>query len=105
MIRRPPRSTLFPYTTLFRSLVPLGVRVAATGWLVGRDGSGIGFFVVRETDLHVVSGDLLQKRPLHRAVRAAATRCRLREYENRRECAIGESKFVFCCRLFLVYTL
>src|SRR5256885_12765646 len=30
MIRRPPRSTLFPYTTLFRSLVPrvgLGVRV------------------------------------------------------------------------------
>src|SRR2546427_3027321 len=25
MIRRPPRSTLFPYTTLFRSLVGLGV--------------------------------------------------------------------------------
>src|SRR3712207_8707085 len=26
MIRRPPRSTLFPYTTLFRSSVPLGQR-------------------------------------------------------------------------------
>src|SRR3712207_9003397 len=25
MIRRPPRSTLFPYTTLFRSLVPVPV--------------------------------------------------------------------------------
>src|SRR3712207_8022461 len=25
MIRRPPRSTLFPYTTLFRSLGPTGV--------------------------------------------------------------------------------
>src|SRR3989441_13235528 len=25
MIRRPPRSTLFPYTTLFRSLVPAAV--------------------------------------------------------------------------------
>src|SRR3712207_9002285 len=25
MIRRPPRSTLFPYTTLFRSGPPLGV--------------------------------------------------------------------------------
>src|SRR3712207_7256241 len=25
MIRRPPRSTLFPYTTLFRSLVGLGL--------------------------------------------------------------------------------
>src|SRR3712207_8875257 len=29
MIRRPPRSTLFPYTTLFRSPHPLGQRVAA----------------------------------------------------------------------------
>src|SRR3989449_10628342 len=30
MIRRPPRSTLFPYTTLFRSLVPRPpARVAA----------------------------------------------------------------------------
>src|SRR3712207_7885828 len=34
MIRRPPRSTLFPYTTLFRSLEPaqqlgVGVEVAA----------------------------------------------------------------------------
>src|SRR2546425_6045887 len=28
MIRRPPRSTLFPYTTLFRSLTLLGV-----GWV------------------------------------------------------------------------
>src|SRR2546429_6647498 len=25
MIRRPPRSTLFPYTTLFRSLAPRGL--------------------------------------------------------------------------------
>src|SRR3712207_7340930 len=25
MIRRPPRSTLFPYTTLFRSLIMLGL--------------------------------------------------------------------------------
>src|SRR3712207_7804384 len=28
MIRRPPRSTLFPYTTLFRSCVKAGI----TGW-------------------------------------------------------------------------
>src|SRR3712207_8018821 len=32
MIRRPPRSTLFPYTTLFRSLSPTGqVKVADFG--------------------------------------------------------------------------
>src|SRR3712207_8864230 len=29
MIRRPPRSTLFPYTTLFRSLVKAGANVTA----------------------------------------------------------------------------
>src|SRR3712207_7461122 len=29
MIRRPPRSTLFPYTTLFRSLQPVVLLVAA----------------------------------------------------------------------------
>src|SRR3712207_9038060 len=31
MIRRPPRSTLFPYTTLFRSLEVLGRRRLAVG--------------------------------------------------------------------------
>src|SRR3989442_2578192 len=31
MIRRPPRSTLFPYTTLFRS--PLMLPLAAEGWV------------------------------------------------------------------------
>src|SRR5258707_11390049 len=30
MIRRPPRSTLFPYTTLFRSLAARGIRRHAT---------------------------------------------------------------------------
>src|SRR5256885_6387834 len=31
MIRRPPRSTLFPYTTLFRSLDRLGERALRAG--------------------------------------------------------------------------
>src|SRR3712207_8565014 len=31
MIRRPPRSTLFPYTTLFRSLPALKTRKALAG--------------------------------------------------------------------------
>src|SRR3989442_8372951 len=30
MIRRPPRSTLFPYTTLFRSRPPAGVRLVVS---------------------------------------------------------------------------
>src|SRR5256885_9865164 len=31
MIRRPPRSTLFPYTTLFRSLVLLDLAIGGLG--------------------------------------------------------------------------
>src|SRR3712207_7926087 len=31
MIRRPPRSTLFPYTTLFRSLVAATITAAGVG--------------------------------------------------------------------------
>src|SRR3989441_2106054 len=37
MIRRPPRSTLFPYTTLFRSQ-PVGHRGAGRRWVVQRPG-------------------------------------------------------------------
>src|SRR5687767_15447851 len=33
MIRRPPRSTLFPYTTLFRSARPRRARRAAGCWV------------------------------------------------------------------------
>src|SRR2546427_12028772 len=37
MIRRPPRSTLFPYTTLFRSPLPLPGEIPSfrSGWPVG----------------------------------------------------------------------
>src|SRR3712207_8491703 len=57
MIRRPPRSTLFPYTTLFRSpaVVSIEVRVGqagATGSGVVIEG-GEGYIV---TNNHVVSG-------------------------------------------------
>src|SRR5258706_6462357 len=34
MVRRPPRSTLFPYTTLFRSIVCTITNVRETGTLV-----------------------------------------------------------------------
>src|SRR2546426_5383561 len=36
MIRRPPRSTLFPYTTLFRSLVVAGPGAGKTFCLIAR---------------------------------------------------------------------
>src|SRR2546429_6006344 len=36
MIRRPPRSTLFPYTTLFRSLLVAVAAIVSTGTALGR---------------------------------------------------------------------
>src|SRR5256885_2496872 len=42
MIRRPPRSTLFPYTTLFRSSVAAGDANAFQSEVEGEDGLGAG---------------------------------------------------------------
>src|SRR5688572_31355457 len=65
MIRRPPRSTLFPYTTLFRSagFIELGLRTYAEGcesspvpfiegWYVDADarGTGLGAALVRSAE-------------------------------------------------------
>src|SRR5258708_18095683 len=52
MIRRPPRSTLFPYTTLFRSEVDLPDFVADAGSAIlsaGQRAIYRGFFKVRTT--------------------------------------------------------
>src|SRR5260370_32955789 len=83
MIRRPPRSTLFPYTTLFRSLWSAGNRVPAVLWCVsggaapplGTVGVTGGFLVrgawcsspqlvvghVRRVAVHVLEGDLRER--------------------------------------------
>src|SRR2546429_9854690 len=43
MIRRPPRSTLFPYTTLFRSRRPCGTRLAPhVVGIIGPGRAGVG---------------------------------------------------------------
>src|SRR5437879_10429622 len=44
MIRRPPRSTLFPYTTLFRSVfAPFFALIYVKGYEKGKPGLGQGF--------------------------------------------------------------
>src|SRR2546422_5868650 len=66
MIRRPPRSTLFPYTTLFRSLHGEGDRVGAGAGGVGA-GGGQGVRSEEHTSelqsrLHLVCRLLLEKK-------------------------------------------
>src|SRR5262245_64550011 len=41
MTRRPPRSTLFPYTTLFRSRAPVGLALRRREAAVLPDGGGL----------------------------------------------------------------
>src|SRR2546429_7114331 len=88
MIRRPPRSTLFPYTTLFRSVdlpapVVLAVGVESSGSQIGIRVAGVhgaGFRSEEHTSelqsrLHLVCRLLLEKKNildyfLHRIDRA-----------------------------------
>src|SRR2546429_6992414 len=70
MIRRPPRSTLFPYTTLFRSVIDLAGRLLLPGFIDAHTHFGnaaawtfrIGLYDEREMD------DVLER------IRAAAAR-------------------------------
>src|SRR3989475_1940476 len=52
MIRRPPRSTLFPYTTLFRSFIALWLVAAGINMWVGV--SKAGYSVAEEAPIFLV---------------------------------------------------
>src|SRR5437899_9567019 len=70
MLRQPPRSTLFPYTTLFRSLCGLALAppLAAQDWF--RTGTGLGVEKARSEEhtselqslRHLVCRLLLEKK-------------------------------------------
>src|SRR3712207_8641566 len=59
MIRRPPRSTLFPYTTLFRSrLIPPDGRSG--------QGQGLGRIGPADHEIDLVEAGILEIGPAHR---------------------------------------
>src|SRR2546429_4597382 len=68
MIRRPPRSTLFPYTTLFRSLLQQGKAIGCFGLTEPQFGSNPGGMRSEEhtselqSRLHLVCRLLLEKK-------------------------------------------
>src|SRR2546423_4833773 len=72
MIRRPPRSTLFPYTTLFRSVLGLVATVGVGGEGVGSQEllEGVGVRSEEHTSelqslAYLVCRLLLEKKKLH----------------------------------------
>src|SRR3712207_7347868 len=52
MIRRPPRSTLFPYTTLFRSTVPARRKTGLQKWPPGSAASQSLLSLARHAGCH-----------------------------------------------------
>src|SRR2546422_2780147 len=76
MIRRPPRSTLFPYTTLFRSPVTRAARSESLG--VGRD------LRARLRRVPVLPGLVRAARRLGNAARAVALELRTRDRKSTR---------------------
>src|SRR3712207_7385390 len=95
MIRRPPRSTLFPYTTLFRSL--LVDRHRRRGLVSGRPvGHGHRGDVVAAARLGVLAGrGRVAARPLEVGVRGRVVR---RSEEHTSEL---QSRQYLVCRLLL----
>src|SRR5689334_23580214 len=85
MLRRPPRSTLFPYTTLFRSLEVAVLRVAARLHRAERPHTAV-LLVALALREHDVAGRLLRPRE-HR-----------RSEEHTSEL---QSQFHLVCRLLL----
>src|SRR2546422_11163328 len=66
MIRRPPRSTLFPYTTLFRShlIQHDPERVDVRTGIYDLSGGLLGTHVMRGPDHHALGGELADGRLL-----------------------------------------
>src|SRR2546429_9971168 len=60
MIRRPPRSTLFPYTTLFRSVEAAGTDPAYGLFVLLRHSSGYETMYGHASRLFVREGDSVQ---------------------------------------------
>src|SRR3712207_7461837 len=87
MIRRPPRSTLFPYTTLFRSIAPLASR--------GRTLGAVSF-VAAESRRRYTADDLALAVELARRAATAVDNARSEEHTSELQ-----SRQYLVCRLLL----
>src|SRR5260370_29493470 len=90
MIRRPPRSTLFPYTTLFRSVfharsLPWHPRAVFPASSLGRTGSRSEEHTSElQSHLNLVCRLLLEKKKKHHEnAKISDTKCNRRVYDKR----------------------
>src|SRR2546425_10944541 len=100
MIRRPPRSTLFPYTTLFRSLVFRPVRILVADrfdfqqrkktllllWRTDLAGDGVAGLQIEATNLRRRDVDVLRARQVVETLRAKKAEAFRQDFQH----AFGE---------------
>src|SRR3712207_7154183 len=95
MIRRPPRSTLFPYTTLFRSAMHEPPRVDfATQHVVTAGGEADQVGLHHERGLQLVGDDLVEEL-------AADGEVRVPEIRSEEHTSELQSRQYLVCRLLL----
>src|SRR2546426_4700141 len=95
MIRRPPRSTLFPYTTLFRSQI--GLRARSAGAIDHRD-TGVTSHLRRIRRIDLLAGRHQRRPVLLRRARAVEEVPARRSEEHTSEL---QSPCNLVCRLLL----
>src|SRR3712207_8749114 len=94
MIRRPPRSTLFPYTTLFRSVVAPMLKIDIT------DGGEVSPIDGGISDAGKIAGNIL---PAPRTIRAIgqAGKVRIDHVRSEEHTSELQSRQYLVCRLLL----
>src|SRR3712207_7393638 len=100
MIRRPPRSTLFPYTTLFRSDVEVPLPALTVGGLQLRQVFDVD---VDEAEVVILEGPLALPRPFSARRRSPAQPLGAEDAPDRSEEHTSElqSRQYLVCRLLL----
>src|SRR5258708_8106840 len=97
MIRRPPRSTLFPYTTLFRStVVPLIFAVLVTGIAGVADAAATGRLAVRT--LILIDRKSTRLNSSHQIISYAVFCLKKKNTKNRVQCFLDLNTWVEYCR-------
>src|SRR5260370_26187529 len=101
MIRRPPRSTLFPYTTLFRSVVIQKAEVRAEHLIAQVRGGGcVGMAVVGQPAQHAVQRHAVGRSEEHTSELQSHLNlvCRLLLEKKKKNCTRQE--IITYCRQF-----